>query len=125
MESFKNHADYAPLAVAFKRAGNIIKDFHGGSIDPALFETDEERVLFSAFEALKRKAAALIDNDDYQGALMEMALLRKSVDAFFESVLVMAKDDRIRYNRLSLLEEIFVFFRRIADFSKIVAEGKA
>jgi glycyl-tRNA synthetase beta chain len=125
MESFKNHVDYAPLAVAFKRAGNIIKDFHGGSINPAIFETDEERVLFEAFEALKRKAATLIDNDDYQGALMEMALLRKPVDAFFESVLVMAKDDKIRYNRLSLLEEIFVFFRRIADFSKIVTESKA
>jgi len=125
MESFKNHVDYEPLAVAFKRAGNIIKDFHGGSIDPACFETDEEKALFEAFRSLQQKATALIEKDDYQGALMEMALLRKPVDAFFESVLVMAKDEKVRHNRLSLLEEIFVFFRRIADFSKIVTEGKA
>jgi glycyl-tRNA synthetase beta chain len=125
MESFKNHADYGPLAVAFKRAGNIIKDFQGGSIDPALFESVEEKNLFDAFQALKQKAATYIENDDYQGALMEMALLRKPVDAFFESVLVMAKDEKIRCNRLAILEEISSFFRRIADFSKIVTEGKA
>jgi glycyl-tRNA synthetase beta chain len=52
-----------------------------------------------------------------------MAGIRGPVDAFFEKVLVMAKDDRIRFNRLSLLSEISSFFRQVADFSKIVTES--
>ncbi len=125
MEAFKGHVDYEPLAIAFKRAGNIIKDFSKGSVDTALFETNEEKNLYDAFLAIKEKASVFINKDDYQAALTEMALLRKPVDAFFESVLVMAKDEKIRFNRLSLLEEIFLFFKKIADFSKIVTETKA
>jgi glycyl-tRNA synthetase beta chain len=51
-----------------------------------------------------------------------MARLRRPVDAFFDSVLVMDEDDRIRINRLSLLWEITMLFNKIADFSKIVTE---
>ena len=49
METFKSHADFEPLAIAFKRVGNIIKDFKNGSVDPAKFESEEERTLYAAF----------------------------------------------------------------------------
>jgi glycyl-tRNA synthetase beta chain len=52
-----------------------------------------------------------------------MARLRKPVDAFFEAVMVMAKDEAIKFNRLSLLAEISHLFHQIADFSKIVTEA--
>ncbi len=45
METFKSHADFEPLAIAFKRVGNIIKDFKNGSVDPSKFESEEERTL--------------------------------------------------------------------------------
>ncbi len=51
-----------------------------------------------------------------------MARLRKPVDAFFEAVLVMDPDEKVRLNRLSLLWEISGMIYRIADFSKIVTE---
>jgi glycyl-tRNA synthetase beta chain len=51
-----------------------------------------------------------------------LACLRKPVDDFFNAVLVMAKDEKVRFNRLSLLAEISESFHRIADFSKIVTE---
>jgi glycyl-tRNA synthetase beta chain len=44
------------------------------------------------------------------------------VDAFFDAVLVMAPDEKVRLNRLSLLKEISDLFHRIADFSKIVTD---
>jgi len=47
---------------------------------------------------------------------------REPVDSFFEGVLVMAQDEKIRHNRLSLLEAIANLFYRVADFSKIVTE---
>jgi glycyl-tRNA synthetase beta chain len=44
------------------------------------------------------------------------------VDAFFEAVMVMAKDEKVKFNRLSLLEAVAKLFHRVADFSKIVTE---
>ncbi|MGZ3608092.1 MAG: DALR anticodon-binding domain-containing protein, partial [Syntrophales bacterium] len=120
MEAFKSHADFEPLAIAFKRVGNITKDFRNGSIDPSKFEAEEERALHNAFLRAKEKAIKHIETDDYLSALVELASLRKPVDDLFNNVLVMAKDDAVRFNRLSLLREISGVFHMIADFSKIV-----
>jgi glycyl-tRNA synthetase beta chain len=51
-----------------------------------------------------------------------MVRLRKPVDAFFEAVMVMAKDEKVKFNRLSLLEAVAKLFYKVADFSKIVTE---
>ncbi|MEN6317995.1 MAG: glycine--tRNA ligase subunit beta [Syntrophaceae bacterium] len=123
METFKTHADFEPLAIAFKRVGNIVKDFKNGSVDSSKFETDEERSLHTAFLNTRNSVVRYIEKDDYQSALIELAALRKPVDDFFNNVLVMAKDDAIRFNRLSLLREISNMFHMIADFSKIVTES--
>jgi glycyl-tRNA synthetase beta chain len=123
MENFKTHEDFEPLAIAFKRVGNIIKDFKDGSVDVSLFETDEEKDLYEAFLSINETARAYLDQGKDQEALIEMARLRKPVDNFFDTVLVMAEDEKIRVNRLSLLENISQLFYRVADFSKIVTEG--
>ena len=123
METFKSHEDFEPLAIAFKRVGNIVKDFKNGSVDSSKFETDEERNLYKAFLHTKDSVVKYFEQDDYRSALIELATLRKPVDDFFNSVLVMAKDDAIRFNRLSLLREISNIFHMIADFSKIVTES--
>ncbi|MCX5853895.1 MAG: glycine--tRNA ligase subunit beta [Deltaproteobacteria bacterium] len=123
MEIFKSHADFEPLATAFKRVGNIIKGFENGSIDPAKFDSDEEKQLFTSYLNISEQVINYIGRADYRSALLELARLRKSVDDFFEKVLVMAKDDAVRFNRLSLLKEISNLFHRIADFSKIVTDA--
>ena len=123
MEGFKNHPDFEPLAIAFKRVVNILKDFKGGSVDPSLFDSRAEADLYDSFSNIRERANGCIDEGRYSDALSEMATLRKPVDAFFEEVMVMAEDEKIRSNRLSLLEEISNLFYRIADFSRIVTEG--
>ncbi|MBN2398097.1 MAG: glycine--tRNA ligase subunit beta, partial [Deltaproteobacteria bacterium] len=123
MEAFKKHPDFEPLAIAFKRVVNILKGFEGGAVDTAVFETPAEGDLYGVFGDIREKADALIDNGGYAEALSEMARLRKPVDTFFDEVMVMAEDERIRFNRLSLLEEMSRLFYRIADFSRIVTEG--
>ncbi len=124
MEGFKKHPDFEPLAVAFKRVVNILKGFEGGHVDVTLFESPSESELHRAFGEIREKSDALIDQGLYSDALSEMARLRKPVDTFFAEVMVMAEDQRVRFNRLSLLEEMSTLFYRIADFSKIVvSEG--
>ncbi len=123
MEEFRKHPDFEPLTIAFKRVCNIIKAFEGGKADPALFETEAEKELYQAFGGVRKIALDLIGLRDFKGALAELARLRGPVDKFFESVLVMAEDERVRRNRLSLLSEIANLFFEIADFSKLVTEG--
>ena len=124
VESFRGHPDFEPLVIAFKRVVNILKNFQGGTVDPAGFENREEETLYRAFTLAEEKAGTLIDTGDYQAALSEMATLRKPVDAFFETVLVMAENPAVRGNRLSLLAGISSLFFRIADFSKLVVESR-
>lgn len=120
MDTFRKQVDFEPLAVAFKRVCNIIKNFGGGSVDPALFADDAERALYGSYLKIRDRAVGYIEGGDYEKALLEMARMRKPVDDFFAAVLVMAEDEKVRLNRLSLLEAIAGLFHRIADFSKIV-----
>ncbi|MDD5712719.1 MAG: glycine--tRNA ligase subunit beta [Smithellaceae bacterium] len=123
MEDFKKQPEFEPLAIGFKRVGNIIKGFSGGHVDPKLFETAAERDLHGAFLAAKNKVLTLLSADDYTAALTALAGLRGPVDAFFDGVMVMAEDEQVRFNRLSLLEEISDLFHHIADFGKIQTES--
>jgi glycyl-tRNA synthetase beta chain len=122
MEIFKSDPDFQPLAIAFKRVVNIIRGFQNGTVDPGLFSGMEEKNLHEAFLKIRETVFERISREDYSGVLGELARLRKPVDAFFETVLVMAEDEKIRFNRLSLLEEISTLFHDVADFSRIVTE---
>ena len=66
----------------------------------------------------------LADKGRYKEALLKAAEIRPLVDKFFDDILVMAENEEIRNNRLSLLKEVSQLFTRFADFSKIVTEKK-
>jgi glycyl-tRNA synthetase beta chain len=106
--------DFAHLAVAFKRAKNILtQQAPPGSIDPRLFESQAERDLH---EAISRVGGT---DGDYDARLRSLAALRAPVDRFFDQVLVMAEDPKVRANRLGLLAQALSLFYRIADISRL------
>ena len=119
LAEFETHADFEPLAVAFKRVGNIIKGGTDAPVDPALFEDAAEGALYEAFSKVKTSVEARVAAGSWLDALTEIATLRGPVDSFFDKVMVMAEDQRVRNNRLALLTAIARMFGRIADFSKI------
>jgi glycyl-tRNA synthetase beta chain len=126
LESLKAQPDFEPLAVAFKRVGNIIKKSGPSDqarvrqkVDAALFEHESEGILYAAFQEAERKAAVAVDRGRFDQALLEIAALRGSVDAFFDGVMVMTDNKRLRENRLALLGCIAGLFEKFADFSKI------
>lgn len=119
LAEFKNHPDFEPLAVAFKRVCNIIKDGVDAPVDPALFEDDAERGLLKAVQSVKSSADELISSGAWLDALALIATLRGPVDLFFDKVMVMADDPRVRSNRLALLTTIARLLSKIADFSRI------
>ncbi|GAM08894.1 glycine--tRNA ligase beta subunit [Geobacter sp. OR-1] len=121
LAAFKGRDDFEPLAVAFKRVCNIVKDGVDVAIDVSLFQDPAETALNAAFSGVKAKVAAAVAERDYLSALTEIASLRPPVDAFFDKVMVMAEDERIRINRLALLTGIARLFGGIADFARISA----
>ncbi|MFQ6134113.1 MAG: DALR anticodon-binding domain-containing protein, partial [Armatimonadota bacterium] len=88
--------------------------------DPALFEEAEEKALYDAFQAAKGGVDAAIQAGDYRKALDVLTGLKPQIDTYFDEVLVMCEDEKLRLNRLRMLKEIDRAFRRIADFQQIV-----
>ena len=102
------------LVQSFVRVGNIARSVTGGTVDPALFKAEEEGALLFAYQAA---AAARAEGEDTLPA--EQALGR-AIDTFFDAVMVMDKDARVKENRLSLLKMIDDDLLETADYSKIV-----
>jgi glycyl-tRNA synthetase beta chain len=106
--------DFEALGEAFKRAKNILAQAApAASVDPTLFESDAERALFAAASGLEKAAGS------YEDRLRGLASLRAPVGRFFDDVLVMAEDARVRGNRLALLNQTLSLFYRIADISSL------
>ncbi len=123
LQAFRANPEFEPISIAFKRVDNILKDFRNPQVNTTLFSSAAEKNLFFSFKKIKTQVETGIKKSDYDFALTQLACLRPPVDAFFDSVMVMDKDRKIQFNRLSLLAEISFLFHKIADFSKIVTAG--
>ncbi len=124
LEKMKTEPDFEPLAVAFKRVVNIIKKaggFERKNVDVSMFEDASESALFTAFGEVKKEVAADLKTGDFGRVLLNIASLREPVDAFFDGVMIMAEDEKLRENRLALLGSISDLFGVFADFSKLSA----
>jgi glycyl-tRNA synthetase beta chain len=126
LESLKARPDFEPLAVGFKRVVNIIrksgpKDEGAAleAVDDMLFEHESEGALLEEYKAVDRRVSEAMQKESFNQALVEIASLRNAVDRFFDGVMVMAEDSRIRRNRLALLGHIAALFGKLADFSKL------
>ncbi|GAB6264023.1 glycine--tRNA ligase subunit beta [Photobacterium sp. R1] len=108
------------LAAANKRVGNILAKFDGqlsASIDSSLLVEDAEKALANDVESVTAKLAPVFAAGDYQQALSELATLRETVDAFFDNVMVMADDEALKVNRLTMLNQLRNEFLKVADIS--------
>jgi glycyl-tRNA synthetase beta chain len=109
------------LAAANKRIGNILRK---ATRVPARFEDSllveqPERALAAQFAEARDTADAHYAAQDYERMLKTFAGLRGAVDAFFDGVMVMADDERLRDNRVALLAQLRETMNRIADISKL------
>ena len=126
----RSSGDFASISVAFKRMKNILRQAReSGKIPSSRFEQaalieDAERELAALIPPTAERVRTLRAERNYDQALLEIAKLRPAVDKFFDKVMVMVDDERVRANRLALLETLVKEFSTIADFSEIVTEGK-
>ncbi len=120
---FAKGDEFESFVIAFKRAANIItasKDnLDNVKIDPSIFEDEAESKLLEAVKSVKSEVVDLVKKKDHLGALAAIASIRPDVDKFFDHVLVMHDDGKIRMNRLALLVLVDSLFTNIADFKKL------
>jgi len=124
-------ADFESISVAFKRIKNILRQASetgkraASAIECVAFQEPSERDLASLIPQVAKRVDELRGKHEYEAALVEISKLRPAVDLFFDKVMVMVDDERVRASRLALLQTLLENFSTIADFSDIVTEGKA
>ena len=126
VRAFASLPEAASLAAANKRVANILKQAAGKGEPVAQAEAGKlqdpaERELFKAIATAVKHATPLFEQGDYAGYLKAFAILKNPVDAFFDSVMVMAEDADLRRNRLALLSDLRLSMNRVADISKLAA----
>lgn len=110
------------LSAANKRIQNILRKVDGEwpqDVDAALFESEAETQLWQAVEALREQVSSQIAARDYTQALTTLAQIREPVDLFFDQVMVMADDEKVKRNRLAMLNQIHQLFLAVADISRL------
>ena len=121
--------DFAAVSAAFKRMKNILAqaaekgDLPRGDEAEASSAHPVEMILVEQAGEIGKEVKELTAGHDYVRALETIATLRPSVDAFFDQVMIMDPDTKIRHRRLLMLQRILRTFSGIADFSEIVTAG--
>jgi glycyl-tRNA synthetase beta chain len=124
VRAFAALPEAAALAAANKRVGNILKKVEGevsDKVDAALLQEAAEQALHRALGEVAPKADAAFAAGDYTASLQALAALREPVDAFFDSVMVNAEDEKLRANRLALLAQLHHAMNRVADISRLAS----
>ena len=121
--------DFLPLAIAFRRVANIVekqgRDVTAQPADPALFQERSEKALAEAARRASAEVHRALAADQAPAALAAARALKAPVDAFFDEVLVMTDDRKLRDNRVRLLREVAAVFAPLADLSRIQVETGA
>jgi len=107
------------LAGSFKRVRNIIKEHDSDTVRAELLGEAGEKELHAALSQAVAETAPLLAARDYPAAMAAILKMKEPVDRFFEQVMVMAEDEALRQNRLSLLTGVSRLFLQIGDFSKM------
>jgi len=121
LQEFQEHPDFPSLAIGCKRALNILKGMSpsdAGKVTPELLIEPQEKELFQKVQEKQADLERLFRQKGYTEYLLHLAQLRPTIDAFFDQVLVMAPEEKIKNNRLALLFQLTSLFGRFALFSK-------
>jgi glycyl-tRNA synthetase beta chain len=126
----RNSENFEAISVSFKRMKNILRQAREAKHNPAqefaptMAREKEEITLSGQMPHIAGTADRLRTEGKYREALAEVSKLRPHIDAFFDKVMVMDEDERVRSNRLALLNKLLQDFSTVADFSEIVTEKK-
>jgi glycyl-tRNA synthetase beta chain len=125
LADFKNDAEFAQLMAGYNRAANLLKNVSEAyAVDEAALTEDAEKQLLAAENTAEAKVKEAVSAHDYPVALNALAAIRSEIDAFFEAVMVMAEDEKVRNNRLALLQKLVHISAELGDLAQLRTEAK-
>jgi glycyl-tRNA synthetase beta chain len=101
------------------RCKNISKNKEFTDIKEELLKEKSEKLLHEELVERREKIRNNNLSGSFDKSLRELARFRKTIDRFFDEVLIMDKDESVRNNRISLIGEILSLYLGMADFSVI------
>ena len=119
LASLRASPEFEPVAVTFKRVANILKGQRSSPVDPSSLGHAAEKRLHGATSSVSSRVGAAMERRDFKEAFASIAELRPEVDAFFESVMVMDEDPKVRATRIALVGAAFHLFTPLADLTKL------
>lgn len=122
LRAVRRDPSFEPLAAAFKRAANILKQTKGSVEDvpeKSLLKDPAELALYDALVSAEGNANDRIVRGDFEGGLKSLVGVKPHLDLFFEKVHVMADDEGLKRQRIALLGKLVRAFKRVADLSEL------
>ena len=122
LSAFLELEEAASLTAANKRIANILRkapEKSDGDVQVEDLREEAEVRLFDAMRSLRGAVSAATEQREYANALGRLAQLRPAIDAFFDQVMVMDEDPKLRANRLALLAQLHGLFSGVADLSRL------
>ena len=101
---------------------NITKGCSKIPLDLALLIDPAEKNLYEVLLSVQAEIEPFLEHKDYWQALLTILKMKESIDLFFDKVLVMDKDEKIRTNRINLIKKTVDLYTTMADFSKLVVD---
>ena len=120
VDEFSRTKSAPSLVAANKRVSNILSKVQGNipnQIDSGLLKEPQEVTLAEKIITLNNDLKQFFDNKDYIEILSQLSLLKDPVDNFFDNVIVMADDEKLKMNRLAILSNLRELFLHVADIS--------
>jgi len=124
LSHFRRNEDFAGLVIGARRVMNILKGQGEHRYDAAALVEPSSRALEAARARASDAVEEALGRGDFDRAVKELLSVRKPIDDFFDDVMVMVDDAKLRNMRLGLLREVRSLFLRIADFARVVLEGE-
>jgi glycyl-tRNA synthetase beta chain len=124
LDAIQKNPEFNALILMAKRVNNILRDVAARPVDPELLTEPEEKELYSTLSKIGEEARPQIAAGAFAGAQSAILGLQGPLTVFFERVLVMAEDPRVRENRLALLQAVRALLLGVADYSRVVVEGE-
>ncbi len=112
------------IVMSADRISRIAKEVPREEVMEADLAEKEEKDLFNLYMKINWEVGEAINAEDWGRATQSLSKLTDPIELFFEKVLVMHEDEKLKTNRLALLKSLEKLYLRVADFRKIVLSGK-
>jgi glycyl-tRNA synthetase beta chain len=123
LDALKSSPQFEPFILMAKRINNILRGLPPAKVNPDLFVEKEERELYSTLSIIRDNIKPMLVHGDFARAQGIIFKLQPVLNTFFDKVLVMAEEKKVRQNRLGLLQSINKMLLGFADYSLVVVEG--